>query len=323
MASSLSSRLIIPKKIIKKKNPNKVLPHKFRKRNVSTIKTNYATLSEELNTSWDFTPFPDLYFPSQKRQMIKKINRLDFEKGSSIPINLDYKNNYQNMSNICFNTNKRIKRKIIFDLNKLNIPRMQKSNSLSNLFQEKKGDITKHRSPAYTFGLSREECKFPFIRLNEKISPSPFSYNLRPLEGLGGSSLKFSFNKLSFLKKFKQYISPGPGHYNLEKYDIKNNGNFVVSNLRNSNISNFPKYEERKNNIGKTSPENIRPGPGSYNINNTLTMFSGSGKYPLSNFRNNNSKSISKCGWLSRRNNFVIYPGPGHYNHYSMFTTHN
>ena len=323
MESSLSSRLIIPKNVIKKINPNKVIPHKFRQRNVSTIKTNYATLSEELNTSWDFTPFPDLYFPSQKNQMIKKINRLNFGKGSSTPINLDYKNNFRNISNIGSIPNKQIKRKIIFDLNKIKIPRMEKSNSLSNLFQEKKADITKHKSPSYTFGLSRNECKFPFIRLNEKISPGPCSYNLRPLEGLGGSSLKFSFNKHSFLKKFKQHITPGPGHYNLDKYDLKNNGNIIPSHLLNSKIVNFAKYEERKNNICINSPENIRPEPGSYEINNTLTMFSGSGKYPLSNFRSNISKTISKINTFSKRNNNFISPGPGHYNHYSIFTTHN
>jgi hypothetical protein len=322
MESSLSSRLIIPKNVIKKINPNKVISHKFRQRNVSTIKTNYATLSEELNTSWDFTPFPDLYFPSQKNQMIKKINRLNFEKGSSTPINLDYKNNFRNMSNIGSIPNKQIKRKIIFDLNKIKIPRMEKSNSLSNLFQEKKGDITKHKSPSYTFGLSRNECKFPFIRLNEKISPGPCSYNLRPLEGLGGSSLKFSFNKHSFLKKFKQYITPGPGHYNLDKYDLKNNGNIIPSHLLNSKIVNFAKYEERKNNKGINSPENIRPDPGSYDINNTLTMFSGTGRYPISNFRSNISKTISKINVFSRNYNNFIYPGPGHYNHYSIFTSH-
>ena len=322
MESSSSSRIIIPKNIMKKINPKKDKSNKLIKRNISTLRTNPATQSEELNSSWDFTPFPDLYFPSQKKQVIKIINGLNIKNEDYNPINLDYNNNLKNMNNINFNFKKIKKRKIILDFNKVKNHKITKSNSLSYLFQEKRGDITKNRSPSYTFGLSRDDCKFPYLRLNEKISPTPCSYNLRPLEGLGDSSIKYSFNKDNFLRKFKKYITPGPGHYNLDKYDLKNNGNIIPSHLLNSKIVNFAKYEERKNNKGINSPENIRPDPGSYDINNTLTMFSGTGRYPISNFRSNISKIISKINIFSRNYNNFIYPGPGHYNHYSIFTSH-
>ena len=48
-------------------------------------------------------------------------------------------------------------------------------------------------------------------------------------------------------------------------------------------------------------------------------MFNGSGKFPISNFRSNISKSIDKYRGLSRGRLKVIYPGPGYYNHYSIF----
>ena len=323
MESSSSSRIIIPKNIIKKLISKKGKSNRLKRRNISTLRTNPVTQSEELSTSWDFTPFPDLFFPSQKKEAIKIINGLNIKSEEYNPINLDYNNNLKNMHNIYFNIKKIKKRKINLDLNKIKNHKITRSNSLSYLFQEKKGDITKNRSPSYTFGLSRDDCIFPYLRLNDQISPTPCSYNIRPLEGLGGSSIKFSFNKDTFLRKFKKYITPGPGHYNLDKYDLKNNGNIIPSHLLNSKIVNFAKYEERKNNICINSPENIRPEPGSYEINNTLTMFSGSGKYPLSNFRSNISKTISKINTFSKRNNNFISPGPGHYNHYSIFTTHN
>lgn len=323
METSSSPRLIIPKNIMKLINVKKGKSHKLKRRNKSTLKTNPITQSEEWNTtSWDFTPFPDLYFPSQKKQAIKIINGFNLDNEKYNPINLEYSNNVRHMNCINFNKKKLKKRKIILDFNKIKSPIMKKTNSLSYLFQEKKGDITRESSPHYSFGLSRDECKFPYLRLNEQISPSPFSYTLRPLEGLGGSSIKYSFNKDTFLRKFKQYITPGPGQYNLDKYDLKNNGKIVPSHLVNSKIVNFSKYEERKDNIGVNNAENIRPAPGSYDINNTLTMFSGTGKYPLSTFRSNIAKTISKLNLFSRRNNNFIYPGPGHYNHYSMFTTH-
>ena len=322
MESSSSSKIIIPNYIMKKIVQQKGKTHRIKRRNISTLRTSPVTQNEELNTSWDFTPFPDLYFPSQKKQAIKLINGLDTKKEDYNPNILDNNNYSKNTPDVNYNIKKIKKRKIISELNKIKNHKMSKRNLLSYLFQEKRGDITKNKSPAYTFGLSRDDCKFPYLRNNEQISPTPCSYTIRPLEGLGEPSLKFSFNRDHFLRKFKKYISPGPGQYNLDKYDLKNNGNFIPSHLLNSKIVNFAKYEERKINKRTISPENIRPEPGSYDINNTLTMFSGNGRYPISNFRSNISKTISKINIFSRNSNNFIYPGPGHYNHYSIFTSH-
>ena len=313
MESSLSSRLFIPKKVIKPINQSKNSSKIIMNRNKSSIKTNFNTLNEDLNTSWDFTPFPDLYFPSQKNEAIRNINRLNFKSSLLTPKNSNYNNIFKINSN---RTRKSRSIRLFSDM--ILSPKLLKSNSLSYIFKENKGDITKFSSPAYSFGRSRDECKFPFLKTNEKISPSPCAYNIRPLEGLGGSSLKFSFKKNYILKKYRKHIDPGPGHYNLDKCDIKNNGNIVLSDITNSKISNFGKYEERKDKIGHTNEWNMKPDPGSYNIDNTLTMFSGTGKYLSSKFRSNISKSIDKFRLLSRKIKF-IYPGPGDYNHYSIF----
>ena len=306
MKTSLTQRISLQKHIIDNINYNTNSTQRTRNGNLSSIKTNFNTISEGLNTSWDFTPFPDLYFPSQKKEAIKKINKLNF------------KNNFRNIKIIDINKvrNKRASQIFI----NTNIPKkLFKSNSISNLFLENKGDITKRSSPAYSFGISREDCKFPMLRLNEKISPTPYSYNIRPLEGLGGSSLKFRFNKESLQKVIKKFVNPGPGQYNVDKCDIKNNGKIVLSDIKNSMISNFGKYEERKSNITNNSEWNMKPEPASYNINNTLTMFTGNGIYPLSKFRNNISKSFGKYRILSKNKIKFIYPGPGEYNHYSLF----
>ena len=306
MKTSLTQRISLQKHIIDNINYNTNSTQRTRNGNLFSIKTNFNTISEGLNTSWDFTPFPDLYFPSQKKEAIKKINKLNF------------KNNFRNIKIIDINKihNKRASQIYI----NTNIPKkLFKSNSISNLFQENKGDITKRSSPAYSFGISREDCKFPMLRLNEKISPTPYSYNIRPLEGLGGSSLKFRFNKESLQKVIKKFVNPGPGQYNVDKCDIKNNGKIVLSDIKNSMISNFGKYEERKSNITNNSEWNMKPEPASYNINNTLTMFTGNGIYPLSKFRNNISKSFGKYRSLSKNKIKFIYPGPGEYNHYSLF----
>ena len=306
MKTSLTQRISLQKHIIDNINYNTNSTQRTRNGNLSSIKTNFNTISEGLNTSWDFTPFPDLYFPSQKKEAIKKINKLNF------------KNNFRNIKIIDINKvrNKRASQIYI----NTNIPKkLFKSNSISNLFKENKGDITKRSSPAYSFGKSREDCKFPMLRLNEKISPTPYSYNIRPLEGLGGSSLKFRFNKESLQKVIKKFVNPGPGQYNVDKCDIKNNGKIVLSDIKNSMISNFGKYEERKSNITNNSEWNMKPEPASYNINNTLSMFTGNGIYPLSKFRNNISKSFGKYRSLSKNKIKFIYPGPGEYNHYSLF----
>ena len=254
--------------------------------------------SSELNHSWDFTPFPNLFFPSQKTSAIREINRLNFR--NTLNTNNTNLNNYQTRS-----------------------PQLFKSNSVTSIYKENKGDITKYRPPAFSFGTSREECKIPFLDFKEKISPSPGSYNLRPLLGLGGPSLKYSINKSTFLKNIHLHRDPGPGHYNIDKCDSKNNGNIILSNFPNSPICNFGRYKEKRdNNFWAHSEWNIKPDPARYNINSSVSMFNGTGKFPISTFKSNISKSINRSNSLSKIGIKFIYPGPGHYNHHSIFMGH-
>jgi len=260
--------------------------------------------SSELNHSWDFTPFPNLFFPSQKTYAIREINHLNFR--NTLNTNTPSNNNFINYSNY-----------------QTRSPQLFKSNSVANIYKENKGDITKYRPPAFSFGTSREECKIPFLDFKEKISPSPGSYNLRPLLGLGGPSLKYSINKSTFLKNIKLHRDPGPGHYNIDKCDSKNNGSIILSNFTNSPICNFSKYKEKRdNNFWAHSEWNIKPDPARYNINSSVSMFNGTGKIPISTFKSNISKSINRSNSLSKIGIKFIYPGPGHYNHHSIFMGH-
>ena len=313
---SLTSRLIIPKNILQNVKNRRNPTHSLINKKSTILSTNFKTKEDELNTSWDFTPFPDLFFPSQKSQILKDINGLNFDK-SLFSQNTDKKNAE---SKLLF-TEEKSQRNI--STNKYNNIQKhflsKKSNSLLNIFKENRGDITKHSPPAYSFGSSRDDCKFPFLQNNCVISPSPSSYNLIPLEGLGGSSIKYSINKKKIFKSPNKFIEPGPGYYNTDKCDMKNNGNIIMSSFENSRISNFWKYSERKDDNKFHSDWFMKPAPGSYNIVNKITMFNGSGKFPISNFRSNISKSIDKYRGLSRGRLKVIYPGPGYYNHYSIF----
>ena len=114
-----------------------------------------------INQSWDFTPFPKFLFPNEKKHFLKSINKLNF------PGVKDRSNSIKSFKNKKFK---------IF-------------------IEEIKGDITKNRAPAYTFGLPRNEVKLPFQDFPEPITPSPGSYNLRPLEGFNFFSPKYSFPK--------------------------------------------------------------------------------------------------------------------------------
>ena len=70
-----SLRLLKLKKIIKPIKFKHCSSQRLISRNISPYKTNSKTQNEIPNTSWDFTPFPDLYFPSEKKQIIRKINK--------------------------------------------------------------------------------------------------------------------------------------------------------------------------------------------------------------------------------------------------------
>ena len=63
-----------------------------------TIKNNSTDSSNnELNQSWDFTPFPKLYFPSEKKHAIREINNLNFQNtlNQNSPTNINYLINYK------------------------------------------------------------------------------------------------------------------------------------------------------------------------------------------------------------------------------------
>ena len=240
----------------------------------------------KINKSWDFTPFPKFLFPNEKKQFLNDFNKLNF-KGVNSKYNKD-----------------------------------DKKQKYKLFVEEIKGDITKTRAPAYTFGSPRNEVKLPFYDFHELISPSPGSYNLRPLEGFISSSPKYSFPK-KYTNKYKYAItevSPGPGHYQLNKCDLSNQGNYQLSTYTNSPNSNFGLYKEpREKNLAFKSRNNVNIGPGSYDTNGQLTMFSGNGKYVLSNFSSNNSKTISNNKCLYRCHRVGVSPGPGTYNHHSIF----
>ena len=239
------------------------------------------------NQSWDFTPFPKFLFPHEKRHFLTNINRLNFPGVKDR-----------------FSCNKSFKNK-----------------QFKIFIEEIKGDITKNRAPAYTFGSPRNEVKLPFQDFPEKISPSPGSYNLRPLEGFNFFSPKYSFPKKT-TNKYKYSITevfPGPGHYHHNKCDLSNQGNYHLSTFNNSPASNFGKYKEARDRDNSHSDFNVRPEPASYDTNNKLTMFSGNGKYNLSTFSSKNGNTFPNTKLFYKNDKIVYSPGPGTYNHHSIF----
>lgn len=242
-----------------------------------------------INQSWDFTPFPKFLFPNEKKHFLKSINKLNF------PGVKDRSNSIKSFKNKKFK---------IF-------------------IEEIKGDITKNRAPAYTFGLPRNEVKLPFQDFPEPITPSPGSYNLRPLEGFNFFSPKYSFPKKT-TNKYKYSFTeinpaPGPGHYHHNKCDLSNQGNYQLSTFNNSPASSFGLYKEPRDRDNLYSEFNIKPEPGSYDTNNKLTMFSGNGKYALSTFPSKIGKSIPNKKFFAKSDKLGYSPGPGTYNHHSIF----
>jgi len=240
-----------------------------------------------INQSWDFTPFPRFLFPNEKKHFLKNVNHLNFPGVKDR-----------------FNSN-----------------RSYKNKKFKIFIEEIKGDITKNRAPAYTFGLPRNEVKLPFQDFPEPITPSPGSYNLRPLEGFNFFSPKYSFPKKT-TNKYKYSITeiyPGPGHYHHNKCDLSNQGNYQLSTFCNSPSSNFGKYREIRDKDNSHSDFNVRPEPASYDTNNKLTMFSGDGKYALSTFSSKIGKTIPNSKLFYKSDKIGYSPGPGTYNHHSIF----
>ena len=256
-------------------SPKKSLFDNYSNINLQNNNTSKYTRST-INQSWDFTPFPKFLFPNEKKHFLKNLNKLNFP---------GVKDRYNSIKSF---KNKKFK---IF-------------------IEEIKGDITKSRAPAYTFGSPRNEV-------------SPGSYNLRPLEGFNFFSPKYSFPKKT-TNKYKYALteiipSPGPGHYHHNKCDLSNQGNYHLSTYNNSPASTFGKYKEARDRDNLYSEFNIKPEPGSYDTNNKLTMFSGNGKYALSTFSSKIGKSISNTKFFTKGDKLGYSPGPGSYNHHSIF----
>ena len=240
-----------------------------------------------INQSWDFTPFPKFLFPHEKKHFLTNINRLNFPGVKDR-----------------FNHNKSYKNK-----------------KFKIFIEEIKGDITKNRAPAYTFGSPRNEVKLPFQDFPEPISPSPGSYNLSPLDGFNFFSPKYSFPKKT-TNKYKYILTdiyPGPGHYHHDKCDVSNQGNYQLSTFNNSPASNFGKYKEARDKDYSRGEYFVKPEPASYDTNNKLTMFSGNGKYPLSTFSSKIGKTMPNAKLFYKSDKIGYSPGPGTYNHHSIF----
>ena len=255
---------------------------KFKKHSNSL---NYKNLT--INQSWDFTPFPKFLFPQEKKYFLKNINKLNFPGVKD----------------------------------RFNISKSFKNKKYKMFIEEIKGDITKYRAPAYTFGAPRNDVKLPFQDFPEPISPPPGNYNLRPLEGFNFFSPKYSFPKKT-TNKFKYLntdINPGPGHYHHNKCDLSNQGNYQLSTFNNSPASTFGMYKEKRDKDSYHSDFFVKPEPASYDTNNKLTMFSGNGKYPLSTFLSKIGKTIPNTKFLYKSPTIGSSPGPGAYNHHSIF----
>ena len=100
---------------------------------------------------------------------------------------------------------------------------------------------------------------------------------------------------------------------------MSNQGNYHLSTFINSPASSFGKYKEVRSKDNSHSDFNIRPDPGSYDTNNKLTMFSGTGKYALSTFKSKIAKTIPNTKFFYQNNKLGYSPGPGTYNHHSIF----
>lgn len=244
-------------------------------------------LSQNITQNWNFTPFPKYLFPSEKKSLIRSVNNLYFQKSCSINSDID-----------CL---------------------IMKTEP--NIEEEIKGDVTKKKTPAFTFGTAREDCKLPVVDLHEKVSPSVGDYDISNIESISPRSLKYSFNKTRFVNITPQkFVTPGPGAYHHNKLDCSNQGKIPLSNYVNSPISRFGSYkEEMFKEFNSKLGFNVRPEPATYNINKNLSMFNGDGKYQLSYFRNSPCKKIGGNYYHRRNLKKFFGPGPGTYNHHSIF----
>ena len=148
------------------------------------------------------------------------------------------------------------------------------------------GDYRRNRPPAYTFGIRK---KIRNLSNQNIFIPSYDENDYKPI-------IKESNSFSGKLSSIYPLISLN------NKKNFENFVNLHENRFKGSDLDNI------------ISKEHF-PGPGAYDVDK-ITMFSGNGKMPLSNFKNNLPKTI---GRRYDRINYDVTPGPGYYNHSTNF----
>ncbi len=167
-----------------------------------------------------------------------------------------------------------------------------------------------HRSPQYSMGKGREECKRPTNNI-DKNDPGPGAYNIG--KPLGYNSLKFSIFGRDWSNKDENKHKrnyPGPNHYN-QKLVINGNGRYPTSTFSNTHGLTFSSAERFKSKFNKN------PGPGSYE---SKIVFNGTGFYFDTKYQSNVAKTMhNRPPQFYRKEKDSGVPGPGSYDFFSDF----
>ena len=171
-------------------------------------------------------------------------------------------------------------------------------------------DIRLRRSPQYSMGKGREECKRPINNV-DKNDPGPGSYIVE--KPLGYNSLKFSIFGRDWANKDENRHKrnfPGPNHYN-QKLVINGNGRYPTSNFSNTCGLTFSGAERFKSKFNKN------PGPGTYE---SKIVFNGTGFYYDTKYQSNVAKTMhNRPPQFYRKEKDNGTPGPGSYDFFSDF----
>lgn len=165
-------------------------------------------------------------------------------------------------------------------------------------------DPKNHNSPGYTFGVSRPNKK------RQERSPGPI-YDVS--KKFGDKVPGYVFGTSGMKKKKMQRASssvPGPGaYYNEKNHNIGVNYSSKLLNSASVVIGKSKRFSDKN--------KDITPGPGTYNIpgliNDTGVIYNS--KYisvPARSF-------IGKKMFEHKFNKIDSSPGPGQYNHFSIF----
>ena len=167
-----------------------------------------------------------------------------------------------------------------------------------------------HRSPQYSMGKGREECKRPTNNI-DKNDPGPGAYNIG--KPLGYNSLKFSIFGRDWSNKDENKHKrnyPAPNHYN-QKLVINGNGRYPTSTFSNTHGLTFSSAERFKSKFNKN------PGPGSYE---SKIVFNGTGFYFDTKYQSNVAKTMhNRPPQFYRKEKDSGVPGPGSYDFFSDF----